>query len=125
MHVPQLKEQPRILVKRNLLKTRSLILKIPGIKQVYVHGQNRVRKRLKIGVNLKRFSWGKRLPLSMDYLFTNVYKTYLVAFLDTLRLIYKTFPKKNDFWYFLSLSIQLRPIKSLYGCWVSVWHTFK
>ena len=95
MHVPQLKEQPRILVKRNLLKTRSLILKIPGIKQVYVHGQNRVRKRLKIGVNLKRFSWRKRLPLSMDYLFTNVYKTYLVAFLDTLRLIYKTFPKKE------------------------------
>ena len=95
MHVPQLKEQPRILVKRNLLKTRSLILKIPGIKQVYVHGRNRVRKRLKIGVNLKRFSWGKRLPLSMDYLFTNVYKTYLVAFLDTLRLIYKTFPKKE------------------------------
>ena len=94
MHVPQLKEQPRILVKRNLLKTRSLILKIPGIKQVYVHGQNRVRKRLKIGVNLKRFSWGKRLPLSMDYLFTNVYKT-LVAFLFTLRLIYKTFPQKE------------------------------
>ena len=94
MHVPQLKEQSRILVKRNLLKTRSLILKIPGIKQVYVHGQNRVRKRLKIGVNLKRFSWGKRLPLSMDYLFTNVFKT-LVAFLDTLRLIYKTFPKKE------------------------------